>query len=76
MPSLYDELCAKIAQSAGHTARNAVRRDLGLLLNANGEAFRDLWLAADACAKLPGAEASEALRKAVDRLRPLFGEMR
>lgn len=72
MVSVYDELSAKMGPDTQRGARDGARRDLGLMLFSQREGLRGLWLAAEACAREPGAPA--ALGEAVERLRPLFGE--
>jgi hypothetical protein len=72
--SVYDELSAKIELGGARGPRDGARRDLGLVVFAERDALRDLWKAAEASARSPGAAVSEELRAAVERLRPLFGE--
>jgi hypothetical protein len=81
MMSLYEELAAKAAREGNRAARDGARRDLGLVLYGQREELRDLWLAAERCASPKGAplgalqgEAADELRRAVERLRPFFGE--
>jgi hypothetical protein len=74
MISLYEELTAKMDRNAARGARDGARRDLGLLLFAERDALRDLWVAAERCAGLVDAETGGELRGAVEKLRPLFGE--
>jgi hypothetical protein len=74
MISIYDELSEKIEQNSSRGARDGARRDLGLLLFAEREALDDLWKAADRCAHLLDSAATDDLRIAVEKLRPLFGE--
>jgi hypothetical protein len=78
--SIYDELSAKIASSTARGPRDGARRDLGLLLFTDRDKICELWKAAERCATLLDAEAtdeSEAiveLCEAVEKLRPFFGE--
>ncbi len=71
MKSLYDELSEKLANDS---RRVGPRADIGLLLFANREALRDLWIAAEHNCSLDPARAQSSLHSAVERLRPLFGE--
>jgi hypothetical protein len=72
--SVYDGLSGKIARNESRASRDGARRDLGLLLFAQREELRGLWLAAELCAARLGSEAPAELRAAVEKLRPLFGE--
>ncbi|HUW39810.1 MAG TPA: hypothetical protein VMV90_02285 [Rectinemataceae bacterium] len=74
MTSVYDELSARILRAERQSSRDGARRDLGLLLFAEREALRDLWIAAERCAVLAGSESAGELGRAVEKLRPLFGE--
>jgi len=70
--SVFDDLSGKIERAASRGARDGARRDLGLVLFAEREAMRDLWIAAERLAAGGGEDGG--LREAVERLRPLFGE--
>lgn len=72
MKSLYDELADKADRETRLTARNVPRMDLSLLLYNGRADLRALWVAADG--QVAGGGASDALRDAVDALRPIFGE--
>ncbi len=67
MPSLFDELCAKLAQDPRLTRRGGPRVDLSVLLFNARDDLRALWVAAE------GQSPSE-LAEAVERLRPIFGD--
>jgi hypothetical protein len=72
--SVYDELSEKLMQDPRLTRRGGPRIDIGLLLWNYRDDLRELWAAADRCARAKGVEAEEDLRAAVERLRPFFGE--
>jgi len=77
VPSLYDELCEKLARDPRLTKRGGPRYDLSLLLFNARESLRALWTAADAElaeAKRAGHLPSNALASAVEQLRPIFGD--
>lgn len=74
MKSVYDELSEKLEKDARLTKRGGPRVDIGLLLLSNRDALRDLWIAAERYNRLHDTEASVALRDAVEKLCPLFGE--
>jgi len=76
MPSLYDQLCEKLARDPRLTKRGGPRYDLSLLLFNARESVRQLWDAAEAElveAERAGRPLPEALARAVDELRPIFG---
>jgi hypothetical protein len=72
--SVYDELSGKAERGPSPTRRNGPRTDIGLLLMNYRDDLRDLWVAADACARSMGEDAPEDLRRAVEKLRPFYGE--
>jgi hypothetical protein len=72
--SVYDELSEKAAREPKVTRRNEPRVDIGLLLMNYRDDLRDLWSAADSCARSMGELVPADLRDAVERLRPLYGE--
>jgi hypothetical protein len=72
--SVYDELSGKAESAPSLTRRNGPRIDMGLLLMNYRDDLRDLWGAADRCAKSMGELAPEELRRAVEKLRPFYGE--
>ena len=74
MISLYDELSGKVQQDPRLTKRLGPRQDIGLLLFADRESINALWKAADRCAGLGDDPGSAELRRAVEKLRPIFGE--
>ena len=74
MTSLYEELSDRLVKDPSLARRGGPRADIGLLLFSERDDIFALWKAA---AEVPGLERSEslcALRSAVERLRPLFGE--
>lgn len=74
MKSVYDELSGKAERAASPTRRNGPRTDIGLLLMNYRDDLRDLWMAADSCARSLGEGAPEGLRAAIEKLRPFYGE--
>jgi hypothetical protein len=72
--SVYDELSEKAARGPGPTKRNGPRVDIGLLLMNYRDDLRDLWSAAESCARTMGDGAPADLRAAVEKLRPFYGE--
>lgn len=74
MKSVYDELSEKAAREPRPTKRNGPRVDIGLLLMNYRDDLRDLWSAADRCARSMGDSAPADLRAAADKLRPFYGE--
>lgn len=76
MNSLFDELSEKLAKDPRLTKRGGPRVDLGLLLFNARDSIRALFLAADRLARGDDAEALAELRRAVEALRPIFGERR
>jgi hypothetical protein len=72
--SVYEELSGKAERGTSLTRRNGPKIDIGLLLMNYRDDLRDLWIAADACARSMGEDAPELLRAAVERLRPFYGE--
>ena len=74
MKSIYEELAGKIRKDPSLIKRSGPRQDLGLLLFNEREAIDSLWKAAERCGRCPDAGALGELGKAVERLRPLFGE--
>ncbi len=74
MKSLYDELRDKAERATSPTRRNGPRIDIGLLLMNYRDDLRDLWIAADRCARSWGEDAPEDLLAAVEKLRPFYGE--
>jgi hypothetical protein len=78
MSSLYDDLSEKLNKDPRLTKRGGARYDLGLLLFNARDSLRELWDAADRQvieAKSEGYHPSERLQAAVEKLRPIFGEM-
>ena len=74
MKSLYDELSEKIRQDPRLTKRVGPRQDIGLLLFADRDNLNELWKAADRIAGHGDKPEFAELRRAVERIRPLFGE--
>lgn len=74
MPSLYDQYAEKMGRNSGLRGRNAARADIGMLLFAQRDDIRDLWVAADRLERQADPVARQALDAAVEKLRPLFGE--
>lgn len=74
MKSIYDELSGRILKDPSLIRRSGPRQDLGLLLFNQREDIKALWLAAEDCARALGPACPEELLKAVERLKPLFGE--
>lgn len=74
MTSLYDDLAAKLKEDPRLTKRGGARYDLGLLLFNAGDSLRDLWAAADRYVRTRDEDTLAALSKAVEKLRPIFGE--
>jgi hypothetical protein len=76
MASLFDELDEKVRAQPSLRKQNMPRVDMSLLLfNARAD-VRALWLAAHdevERARAAGASPPEALARAVDALRPIFG---
>lgn len=76
MPSLFDELTAKLQKDPRLIKRGGPRFDLSLLLFNARDGVRALWVAAEAevtRAKTEGRPPPEALATAVEALRPIFG---
>jgi hypothetical protein len=73
MTSLFDDLSDRLRKDPRLTRRGGPRADLGLLLFNARDDLRDLWAAAERCAR-GEAGAGDALGAAVERLRPIFGE--
>ena len=74
MSSLYDELSEKLGQDPRLTKRGGARFDLGLLLFNHRDSLSELWQAADRCLQSRDGEALDDLQRAVEKLRPVFGE--
>lgn len=77
MASLFEELDAKVKREPRLTKVNMARVDLSLLLFNARDDVRALWLAADqelARTRQQGRTVDDALEKAVDKLRPIFGQ--
>jgi hypothetical protein len=74
MPSLFDELNAKIARNPGLTKRNVARFDMTLLLFNHRDDVNALWKAADTINAARDEAALRELAASVERLRPIFGE--
>ncbi|MBL8967085.1 MAG: hypothetical protein JNG85_08750 [Spirochaetaceae bacterium] len=74
MASLFDELAEKLRADPRLTRRGGPRADLGLLLFNARDELRGLWAAAERNLAADDPEALAALRSAVERLRPIFGE--
>jgi hypothetical protein len=77
MASLYDELTEKLARDPRVTRRSGARADLGLLMFNARDSMRELWIAAQetvaADRDVPDAS-RERLSRAVEALRPVFGD--
>ena len=67
MTTLYENLAEKLKREGGGGRLGGARADISVLLFNYREAIQELWLAAD------GGDAAR-LGKAVEVLRPLFGE--
>jgi hypothetical protein len=79
MTSLFDDLTAKLEADPRLMKRSGARADLGLLMFNARDAFRELWLAAEAelaAAASEGREPSARLVAALEELRSIFGERR
>lgn len=74
MPSLYDQCAERMDRNSGLRSKNGARADMGMLLFAQRDDIRDLWDAADRLERQADPAARQALRAAVEKLRPLFGE--
>ncbi len=74
MTSLFDELTEKLRKDPRLTKRGGARVDLGLLLFNARDSVRALWIAAERCARAPDPGALDEVRRAVEALRPIFGE--
>lgn len=74
MKSLYDERAEMLSRSSSVRARSGPRSDIGMLLFAQRDDMRDLWIAADRLDQHADPSARQALHAALERLRPLFGE--
>lgn len=74
MSSLFDDLSGKLEKDPSRMKRGGPRYDLGLLLFNARDSIRDLWLAAEHDSCDEGRSPSERLVKAVEALRPIFGE--
>ena len=78
MSSHYDELSEKLKRDPRLTKRGGARYDFGLLLFDERESLHELWEAAHDEVTEPGGggrHPPERLMAAVEKLRPLFGEM-
>ena len=78
MSSLYDDLSEKLKKDPRLTKRGGARYDLSLLLFNARDSLRELWDAAErevTEAKREGYPPSELLEAAVEKLRPIFGEV-
>ena len=75
MQSLYDELSEKLAKDPRLTKRGGPRVDISLLLFNARDAIQALWKSGDRLAS-GDAAALDDLRRAVEALRPIFGERR
>lgn len=79
MTSLYDDLYGKLKKDPRLTKKGGARFDLSLLLFNARDSLRELWEAADievTKARSEGHHPSERLEAAVEKLRPIFGELR
>lgn len=65
--SLYETLAEKLRREGGGGRLGGARADISILLFNYREAIQELWLAADAGDR-------ERTAKALEALRPLFGE--
>lgn len=83
MKSLFDELIDRLAENPSLTRRGGPRQDIGILLFSERDSINALWKAADTSLRIPRDmpglddsldESVGALRAAVEKLRPLFGE--
>jgi hypothetical protein len=72
MKSLYRELSDKISEDPRMNANRGPRQDLGILLFSRREEIAALWSAAEK--DRSEGRADQELCRAVDSLRPLFGE--
>lgn len=79
MTSLYDDLYGKLKKDPRLTKKGGARFDLSLLLFNARDSLRELWEAADievTKARSEGHHPSERLEAAVEKLCPIFGELR
>lgn len=74
MKSLYDERAGMLSRSSTVRDRSGPRADIGMLLFAQRDDIRDLWIAADRLDQHADPSTSQALHAALEKLRPLFGE--
>ena len=74
MPSLFDDLNARIARNPGLTKKSVARFDMTLLLFNHRDDLCALWQAADRLGAAHDEATARELAAAVDRLRPIFGE--
>lgn len=73
MPSLYEELIAKLARDPRLTRRGGPRFDLSLLLFNAREAIAALWQSAHDYTATGDPAARARLLAAIEALRPIFG---
>jgi hypothetical protein len=74
MSSLFDELCKRIGSQPKLTKRKSAYFDLSMLLFNSREDIGSLWKAADLYLHEPTIQAQQALKEAVEKLRPIFGQ--
>ncbi len=74
MRSLFDELTAKLAEDPRLTKRGGPRVDLSVMLFNARDSVRALWLAAERYGRTRDEAALGELARAVEQLRPIFGE--
>ncbi len=74
MSSLYDELSAKVEAEQAKKKRGVPTFDLTLLMFKSRESIHRLWHAADGYLAADDDETRAQLQRAVDEMRPIFGE--
>jgi len=74
MPSLFDEISSRMGRDReqGRSRNSMAKFDMTLFLYNARDDLRELWRAADEAARETAAP--EPLKRAVEKLRPLFGD--
>jgi len=74
MPSLYEDLALKLEASPGPSRGGGPRFDISVLLFNSRDALDELWRTADRYVQTGEIETAAALARAVEALRPIFGD--
>lgn len=74
MTSLYDGLARKLEAHPGSSRSGGPRFDISVLLFNHRDALNELWAAADRHVRDGDSESAAALGRAVEALRPIFGD--